>query len=426
MKKFALLLAALVCFSASAMAEEEGFVSLFNGQDLTGWTVNGGYATYAVEDGCIIGTCAPDKPMNTFLCTDKEYGNFILKFQVKFLENGNSGCQFRSHTRPENGRNRVFGYQCEIEPTGSLCGHIYDEGRRGHTKGYVWFDTFTPQERLDASKADWNVGDWNDVEIQAVGPSIKTWINGHLVADIMDTYDMTGFIGLQVHAGKACKVAWKNIRIKDLGVSEWKSFFVKGDDGKYKLENAYFVLPQEWSFLEDGTLHGDHKSAESRDGLVISNDNYDNFAARVTYRMNGGNSALYFRAEETEAPWVLRGWQNEIANNSKDSALWHTAGIIKGKMIGGRGWVVSNDEIVEKVRNKNVPEEWNTTATIAVGDRMVQTLNGYCTSDIVDPQCEKTGKLGLQMHGGTDCEMFFKNWDYMPITPEMVELINRK
>ena len=54
MKKFALLLAALVCFSASAMAEEEGFVSLFNGQDLTGWTVNGGYATYAVEDGCII------------------------------------------------------------------------------------------------------------------------------------------------------------------------------------------------------------------------------------------------------------------------------------------------------------------------------------------------------------------------------------
>ena len=160
--------------------------------------------------------------------------------------------------------------------------------------------------------------------------------------------------------------------------------------------------------------------------MVISNDNYDNFAARVTYRMNGGNSALYFRAEETEAPWVLRGWQNEIANNSKDSALWHTAGIIKGKMIGGRGWVVSNDEIVEKVRNKNVPEEWNTTATIAVGDRMVQTLNGYCTSDIVDPKCEKTGKLGLQMHGGTDCEMFFKNWDYMPITPEMVELINRK
>ena len=100
MKKIALLLAAMVCFSSVAMAEEEeGFVSLFNGQDLTGWTVNGGYATYAVEDGCIIGTCAPDKPMNTFLCTDKEYGNFILKFQVKFLENGNSGCQFRSHTR---------------------------------------------------------------------------------------------------------------------------------------------------------------------------------------------------------------------------------------------------------------------------------------------------------------------------------------
>ena len=140
--------------------------------------------------------------------------------------------------------------------------------------------------------------------------------------------------------------------------------------------------------------------------------------------MQGGNSALYFRAEETDAPWVLRGFQNEIANNGKDSALWHTAGIVDGKTIPGRGWIVTNDDFVEKVRNKD--DQWNTTCTTAYGDRLVQTLNGFCTSDIIDEDCEKTGKLGLQMHGGTDCEMFFKDFEVMPITADMMKLIDRK
>ena len=140
--------------------------------------------------------------------------------------------------------------------------------------------------------------------------------------------------------------------------------------------------------------------------------------------MHGGNSALYFRAEETAAPWVLRGFQNEIANGPKDSALWHTAGIVDGKTIPGRGWVVSNDEFVEKVRNKD--DQWNTTCTAACGDRLVQILNGFCTSDIIDEECEKTGKLGLQMHGGADSEMFFKDFEVMPITEEMKKLIERQ
>ena len=429
MKKFFVLTAAIAlltgfCLSVQAADSEEGFVSLFNGQDTTGWKVRGGFATYKVEDGCIIGTCVPDTPGNTFLCTEKEYGNFILKFQVKFLEGGNSGCQFRSEAAPSGDRERVFGYQCELEPGGAVTGRIYDEGRRGFKYGYTWLDIHTPQERLDASRADWKGFEWNDVEIQAVGPSLKTWINGHLVADICDSYTQKGFIGLQVHAGKSGTIAWKNIRIKDMGESKWEPFFVKDEAGKYSLVKARFVLPEEWSFNdEEGFLHGVHKKGEGRDGLVVSDGNYDNFAARVTYKMNGGNSALYFRAEEVESPWLLRGFQNEIANNTKDSALWHTAGMKNGKMIPGRGWVVSNDEIVEKVRNK---EGWNTTCTMAIGDRMVQTLNGFCTSDIVDPLCEKTGKLGLQMHGGTDCEMFFKDWEVMIITPEMAELIERK
>lgn len=409
--------------TASAVEVEEGFTSLFNGVDLDGWVKRGGSAEYEIENGTIVGKCVPNTPGNTFLCSEKEFGNFVLKLQYKFLEAGNSGVQFRSAARPDGDGERVYGYQYEISPSGDVTGRIYDEGRRGHQFGIVWLDAFTPQDRLDAAQASYKQGDWNDVEIQCVGPSIKTWLNGKLVVDMFDSFSMKGFFGLQIHAGESGSVAWRNIRIKDLGESKWEPFFVKGDGGKYQLAHAKFVLPEEWSFTEDGVLHGVHSKSQGKDGLVISTKDYDNFIARVTYRMRGGNSALYFRAEETSAPWVLRGFQNEIANDSKDSALWHTAGIIDGKTIPGRGWVVTNDELIEKVRNKN--DQWNTTCTAAYGDRLVQALNGFCTSDIIDEECEKTGKLGLQMHGGTDCEMFFKDFEVMPITAEMMKLIDR-
>ncbi len=410
--------------STSAADVEDGFVSLFNGRDMSGWVKRGGSAEYHVEDGAIVGKCAPNTPGNTFLCSEQEFGNFVLKLQYKFIESGNSGVQFRSAARDEGKAQRVYGYQYEIRPGGDATGRIYDEGRRGHKHGIIWLDAHTPQDRLDAAQASCREGQWNDVEIQCVGPSIKTWLNGKLVVDMFDDATMKGFFGLQIHSGKAGSVAWKNIRVKDLGESQWESFFVKGEDGKYQLANAKFVLSEEWSFTEDGVLHGVHSKSQGKDGLVISTNNYDNFIARVTYRMHGGNSALYFRAEETSAPWVLRGFQNEIANNSKDSALWHTAGIVDGKTIPGRGWVVTNDELIAKVRNQN--DQWNTTCTAAYGDRLVQILNGFCTSDILDEASEKTGKLGLQMHGGTDCEMFFKDFEVMLITAEMQQLIERQ
>ncbi|TWU38226.1 3-keto-disaccharide hydrolase [Novipirellula artificiosorum] len=425
------LLAAMVIWllapfdlTASAADIEEGYTSLFNGIDLAGWVKRGGSAEYEVENGSIVGNCIPNTPGNTFLCSEKKFGNFVLKLQYKFLEAGNSGIQFRSAARAEGDGQRVYGYQYEMGPGGDATGRIYDEGRRGHKFGIVWLDAYTPQDRIDAAQASYREGEWNDVEIQCVGPSIKTWLNGNLVVDLFDSFSMKGFFGLQIHAGESGSVAWRNIRVKDLGESKWDPFFVKGDDGNYQLANAKFVLPEEWSFTEDGVLCGVHSKSQGKDGLVISSKNYDNFIARVTYRMQGGNSALYFRAEETSAPWVLRGFQNEIANNGKDSALWHTAGIVDGKTIPGRGWVVTNDEFVEKVRNKD--GQWNTTCTAAYGDRLVQTLNGFCTSDLVDEACEKTGKLGLQMHGGTDCEMFFKDFEVMPITDDMMKLIERK
>ena len=413
------LLTLIIGTSAFAQGQEEGFVSLFDGKTLNGWVKRGGDAAYKVDNGTIVGECLPSK-LNTFLCSEKEYGDFILKLEFKFDVPGNSGVQFRSAARPHGeGRQSVYGYQAEIDPNprGDTA-RVYDEGRRGHKHGIVFLDT-TSDETMTAARAAHRSGEWNDLEIQCVGPSIRTWLNGVPVVNLFDDQSFTGFFGLQVHVGDQGKVRWRNIRVKDLGKSEWKPFFVKNNDGKYALSGAHFVLPEDWSFEnEKGYLKGVHRQDEKRDGLVVSDDVYENFIARVTYRIFGGNSALYFRAEEVNTPWLLKGFQNEIAGNNKDSALWHTA----GDKTPGRGWVAQNDELVGKVR---VTDGWNTTCTAACGDRIVNLLNGFKTVDINDPLCEKSGKVALQLHGSANVEMWFKDFEILVITPAMKALIDR-
>ena len=423
MKKIMMLAMGLTALAGITFAQEDGFVSLFDGKTLNGWVKNGGSATYRVDDGTIVGTCTPNTPHNTFLCTEKEYGNFILKVDFKFDVGGNSGIQVRSACRAPNkaGVRTVYGYQAELtpDPNGPTA-RIYDEGRRGFQHKLVWLDPNTPQDRIKAAQATYKRNDWNTIEVQCVGPSLRTWLNGKPVADIFDDVCMKGFIGLQVHAGKQGTIRWKNIRIKDLGESQWKPFFVKGADGKTTLDGAHFVLPEDWSFqtADGGYLRGIHNSGERRDGLVVSDKNYDNFIVRVSYQLFGGNSALYFRAHEVNTPWLLRGFQNEIAGNSKDSALWHTA----GDKTPGRGWVATNDEWIAKFRKA---KGWNRTFTAALGDRLYNRLNGFETVDIIDPKCEKSGKVALQLHGGAKNELRFKDFEIMEITPEMAKLIQR-
>ena len=425
---------AVAILAGAVHAAEPGFADLFDGKTLKGWKLNGGSAEYSVQDGVIAGVGVPGTPGNTFLCTEKDYENFIFRAEFK-CPSGNSGIQFRSAAKPssklKNGTS-VFGYQCEITPNGVNAGRIYDEGRRGYRFGVIWLDN-TPQDRLDAARKAFNVDGWNTMEIQCVGPSMKTFINGVKVADVLDDCGQKGFFGLQIHSQKKTakdgspvkpgRAFWRNIRIKELpACPPWKKFFVRGADGMMKLDGAKYVIPQDWKFVDEkgeAYLRGIHDKTEKKDGLVISLADYGNFMARVTYKLNGGNSALYFRAAEEDVPWVLKGFQNEIAGNSKDSALWHT----RGKTTKGRGWVASNDALVAKVRNAK--GGWNTVSTIAVGDRIVNRINGFETFDIIDPLCEKTGKLGLQLHGGADNEMRFKDWEVMPVEDWMLPYIQR-
>jgi hypothetical protein len=211
----------LACGLAQA-ADEPGFRPLFDGKSLDGWVQRAGKAKYAVEDGAVVGTTVLGEP-NSFLCTDRDYGDFILEVEFNVDPGMNSGVQIRSEYSEkerevvQDGKTRkmpansVFGYQVEIDPSNrAWTGGIYDEKRRG------WLNDL--KGNTEARKA-FKQGEWNKFRVECKGPGIKTWINGVPAADLKDDMTPKGFIALQVHQTKKeepMQVRWRNIRIKEL------------------------------------------------------------------------------------------------------------------------------------------------------------------------------------------------------------------
>ena len=205
-----------IAMATSSPAAETGFVDLFNGQDLEGWTQRNGTATFRVEDEAIVGRTNAGSP-NSFLCTDKEYGDFELKFEVKVDTALNSGVQIRSQTAGGTPDGRVNGPQVEIEASGqngAEAGYLYAEAAGG------WM---TPPDKRKPHKT-FKDGQWNKYRVIADGPNIKVWINGEMIADLTDEeiYEThpKGIIGLQVHGiGKDSgpfEVRWRKLQIKSL------------------------------------------------------------------------------------------------------------------------------------------------------------------------------------------------------------------
>jgi hypothetical protein len=224
------LIALVISQCSSAVADQD--VELFNGKDLAGWTQRGGDAQYAVENGEIVGRSVPDTP-NTFLTTDKEFGDFLLELDFKISDvDFNSGVQIRSHSRPDRNRERVYGYQVEIDPKPDRAwtAGIYYEGgmldvAASKEKGKsVWIREggwLNDLKDNEAARKAFRLGEWNHLRVVAKGNRIRTWLNGVPAADFTDNdpraFSPTGFIALQVHgvgdAQDTKEVRWKNIKL---------------------------------------------------------------------------------------------------------------------------------------------------------------------------------------------------------------------
>ncbi len=254
----------LLLFPFLSFAAEPGeWVELFDGKTLDGWVQRGGVANYKVIDGVIVGSTVPKTP-NSFLCTDKDYSNFILEVEYKVDPSLNCGIQFRSLSTADYKDGRVHGYQAEIDPSdrGWSAG-IYDEGRNG------WL---APLTQNAAARYAFKQADWNHYRIEAIGDHLVTFINGVRAADLKNDTTSRGFIALQVHGvgnrEDTLQVRYRNIRIQELD-----------DDTDYQTPAAD-IYTHESPLVEEGAkfekLAGDFKFTEGPalgpDGKIYFND----------------------------------------------------------------------------------------------------------------------------------------------------------
>lgn len=180
-----LLFALILVFVGDLDAQTGETVSLFNGEDLSGW--NGNFENWEVSDGMIIGKFS-EIPHNQFIWHDREVEDFRLILQVRIVsEQGNSGVQFRSEALPGG---HVRGPQADIGE--GYWGKLYEE----HGRAWLWDDERCAQHV--------NPNGWNEYEILAVDSQIQTALNGHTCVDLDDPYiTRNGIIALQLHAGWA-------------------------------------------------------------------------------------------------------------------------------------------------------------------------------------------------------------------------------
>lgn len=291
---------------------------LFDGKTLNGWKRLGGTADYKVENGVIVGTTIMNSG-NSFLVTEKEYGDFVLELDI-MLESpvSNSGVQTRSHFDSPEQPGKVYGRQVEIDPTPrSWSGGIYDEARR------LWL---YPLDLNPRAKTAYKAGQYNHLKIECIGNEMKTWLNEVPTAYVVDPLDPKGFIGLQVHSistkeqeGK--KVYFKNINIKTTNLKPtpfpagvyvvnllpnqltayekqhgWKLLFDGKTSAGWRSATAATFPAQGWQ-TADGlltVLSSEGKEA-ANGGDIVTKDKYGAFDLSFEYKLTpGANSGVKY------------------------------------------------------------------------------------------------------------------------------------
>ena len=369
------------------------------GKDLGNWEQLNGTAPFELNNGEITGTTVPGSP-NSFLCTREKYGDFILEFDTWFDPQMNSGVQIRSESRADYQNGRVHGYQVEMDPSArAWSGGIYDEARRG------WL--YTLDKNPEGQKA-LKVGEWNHYRVEAIGNSIRTWVNGIPCADLIDEMTPSGFIALQVHGigndstKTGLQVKWKNIRIITKDVQQYATPYEKVIPQTSYLDNQLTEREKAdgWKLLFDGSTSAGWMNAktksfpatgwEIREGVlslnpeskgpdgggdIVTSEKFRNFELMVDFRyVTGGNSGIKYFVD-TESDNGARssiGCEYQILDDRENPDA-------KAGMEGNRKLAGLYDLIAPKNIRDNGSGQWNRATIIVNGSKVQHWLNGFLT-----------------------------------------------
>jgi hypothetical protein len=394
-----LTLALFLCSNASAQTE---WKSLFNGKDMSGWEVKNGTAKYHIANEAIVGTSRTGTP-NTFLCTKKMYSDFILELEVMVAPGLNSGIQFRTNSFQEYKNGRVHGYQSELDTSKrAWSAGIYDEGRRG------WLYPLTINTKGGAA---FNNGGWNKVRIEAIGNTIKTFMNGVQCANLVDDITDKGFIALQVHsirdkAQEGKIIQWKNIKIVTENLEQYRT---KNQPHARQISYLTNTLTQEekrkgWRLLWDGKTTDGWKGSKSdhfpkhgiemvdgtihflkhektkdfkRSGDIVTKEKFDNFELEIDFMFKkGGNSGIkYFVDALKKGDGRNLGMEFQVLD--KDHADYDK-GVEGNRTIGSLYDLIAAENLSEPSRGNiraNGPDRWNRARIVVSGGKVQHWIN---------------------------------------------------
>lgn len=206
--KLFLLATGLAAVVSACVTHAAHPVKIFDGKTFAGWsgdTKN----TFRIEDGAIVGGNLQKKvPRNEFLCTTRNYTNFVLTLKFKLVGNGaNAGVQIRTQKIPNN--HEVSGYQADMGDP-SWWGCLYDESRR---------NKILAQSDITKVNTVLKRGDWNEYKIRCDGKRIQLWLNGLQTIDYIETepgIEDYGVIAVQIHGGGPSEAWYKDISVQEL------------------------------------------------------------------------------------------------------------------------------------------------------------------------------------------------------------------
>ena len=397
MKQKLLLIQFSILVMTGAMAQSaNGWQNLFNGKDLSGWKQLNGEAKFEAKNGEIVGTTVLGEP-NSFLTTEKEYGNFILEVEVLVDTSMNSGIQVRSLSKPGYQNGRVHGYQVEIDPSKrAWSGGLYDEARRG------WLYSL---ELNPAAKKAFKNNRWNKYRIECIGHTIRTWVNGIAVAHVLDAETASGFIALQVHSiGEKRKegkhIRWRNIRIQteNLKATPYDNIFVvnlvPNNLSSQESKNGYTLLwdgkttagwrgaykenfpDHGWTITNGELVVEKSGGAESNNGGdIVTEKKYAAFELKFDFKLTeGANSGVkYFVTESENNKGSAIGLEYQLLDDEKHP---------DAKMgINGNRTLASLYDLIASDRNEAARKkigEWNQgMIRVYPNNRVEHWLNGY-------------------------------------------------
>lgn len=379
----------------ASQAEEEGWVSLFDGKTLKGWKRVNGTASYVAVNGAIVGTTRAESP-NSFLATEKTYSDFILEMEVR-QDGGpaNSGIQIRSATDPKYNEGRVFGPQIDIDsPERDWSGTIYDEQRRG----WLYPGTLNPNGR-----GLYKMGEWNQFRIEAIGPNVRTWLNGTPIAHVIDPVAKEGFIALQIHsidspdhAGR--RTSWRNIRIRETKEASppVETMFIRN---LIPNDLSDIERRQGWQLLFDGRTtdgwRGAYRSSFPTQGWTIENGElvllsggsggnivtdelYSAFELQLEFKLTpGANSGImYFVSDRyTGSNNTAIGLEYQLLDDAADPEF--NRGVITSNTLGSLFGLIPRIKMPTNVGIAPRLSEWqHARIVVHLDNRVEHWLNG--------------------------------------------------